>query len=94
MKARAAPTKAFVKAVRRLPPDRQEGAIRALERFETEPSLARLDFRPLKGAPGHFIIDANHGDRIILRRADNDVYDAVDVGPHDNLYRRWKKSRR
>ena len=56
-----------------------------------EPRLPSLDFRSLAGAPGYYIIDARHGDRIILRGDGEDLYAAVDVGPHDNIYRRWNR---
>ncbi len=53
--------------------------------------LPSLDFRPLAGAAGYFIIDPHSGDRIILRKNAENDFSAVDVGPHDNLYRRWNR---
>jgi hypothetical protein len=81
----------FLDWAKRLPPDRRNAARRAIERFMEEPRRGSLDFRPLKGVQGYFIIDSVHGDRIILRRDGPDTYAAVDVGPHDNVYRRWNR---
>lgn len=83
--------KTFERALKGLPPNRGKGAIRCLVKFQTEPRLPSLDFRPLAGAPGYFIIDPHGGDRIILRKIAEDHYAAVDVGPHDNIYRRWNR---
>ncbi len=91
MTVRVTPTKAFIRALKGLPPNRQDAAITALSRFQGEPALPSLKFRPLAGKPGHFIISSVHGDRIILLRDETDVYSAVDVGPHDNVYRRWNR---
>lgn len=85
------PEVSFLKALRMLPPDRAEGAILALQRFVEDASRASLDFRALRRRAGYYIINARHGDRIILRKDEADVYAAVDVGPHDNVYRRWNR---
>lgn len=87
---RVTASEAFQKALKRLPPNRQKAAARALAKFMTEPRLPSLDFRPLAGAAGYHIIDPTGGDRIILRKVSDDEYQAVDVGPHD-IYRRWNR---
>jgi hypothetical protein len=74
----------------RLTPDRQKAARASLAKFLQDPSLASLRFR-LEGATGHFIINGAHGDRIILRKDAADLYAVVDIGPHDNLFRRWNR---
>lgn len=81
----------FEQGLKRLPPDRQRAVVRALQKFMTEPALPSLDFRSLVGAPGYYIIDPHKGDRIILRKDAEDLYAVVDVGPHDNIYRRWNR---
>ena len=81
----------FVKAAKKLPPDRSKGARVALVKFQAEPGLPGLRFRSLAGAPGYYIINAAHGDRIILRKDGEDWFAAVDVGPHDNVYKRWNR---
>ena len=83
--------KSFLKRLRSLPPDRQKAARASLAKFLQDPSLASLRFRVLEGATGHFIINGAHGDRIILRKDAADLYAVVDVGPHDNLFRRWNR---
>ncbi|MGU3449672.1 type II toxin-antitoxin system RelE family toxin [Methylobacterium sp. 391_Methyba4] len=91
MTVRITPTQAFKKALDRLPPHRKRGAVRALAKFSATPDLPSLDFRSLAGAPGYHIIDPQSGDRIILRKVEDDHFEAVDVGPHDNIYRRWNR---
>jgi hypothetical protein len=91
LSARIAITNAFIDAAKKLPPDRQKAARNALVKFATEPSLNGLNFRGLSAKPGHFIINSAHGDRIILRKDADDLYAAIDIGPHDNVYRRWNR---
>ena len=91
MTVRVKLTPSFLKALKGLPPHRQKGAARALAKFSATPELPSLDFRSLAGAPGYHIIDPQSGDRIILRKIEDDHFEAVDVGPHDNIYRRWHR---
>jgi hypothetical protein len=81
----------FEAGLRSLPPDRRKAAGRALLKFTEEPGLPSLRFRPLIGRIGYFIINPTRGDRIILRKDGDDLYAAVDLGPHDNVYRRWDR---
>lgn len=81
----------FWRALTSLPPDRQKRALTALHKFEAAPALPALAFRGLKGAPGYCIIDCARGDRIILQKVSDGHFIAVDVGPHDNVYRRWDR---
>ncbi|MEZ2408992.1 type II toxin-antitoxin system RelE/ParE family toxin [Bosea sp. RCC_152_1] len=81
----------FKKALNGLPPDRRKAAIAAIGKFQQEPALPALKFRPLVGKGGHFIISAHHGDRVIMKRLADDHYELVDVGPHDNVYRRMTR---
>lgn len=91
MKLRLIPEATYLRAVKRLPPDRAKAANAALVKFMEAPSLPSLKFRALQGQAGYFIISSAHGDRVILRKDEEDRYAAVDVGPHDNVYRRWRK---
>ena len=79
----------FVKALKKLPPNRADAAIRACQKFMKEPALPSLKFRQFKGLDDFYIINSVHGDRILLRKDGND-YVAEDTGPHDNVYRRWQ----
>lgn len=81
----------FERGLKSLPPDRARGAIKSLQLFMESQNLPRLRFRELKGLKGYYIISAKGGDRIILRKDDATVFAAVDVGPHDNVYRRWSR---
>ncbi|GGK18003.1 hypothetical protein [Salinarimonas ramus] len=92
MTIRIAIDSAFVAGARKLPPDRRKGAMAALDKFQREPKLPSLRFRALQGADSYFIINCAHGDRVILRKESDDLFTAVDVGPHDNVYRRWNRT--
>lgn len=81
----------FERALKSLPHDRATAAIKTLSLFMEEPALPRLRFRALKGLDGYFIINVKHGDRIILNKTGNETYIAVDIGPHDNVYRKWNR---
>ena len=81
----------FTLGLRALPPNRQKAAIRGLAKFREAPDLPNLFLRQLKGHADYFLIDPRRGDRIILRRIADDHYVAVDVGPHDNVLRRWDR---
>lgn len=81
----------FEKGLRALPPHRKKQAINSLALFSNQPDLPRLRFRALQGFSNYFIISANKGDRIILRKDGEAIYAAVDVGPHDNVYRRFDR---
>lgn len=83
----------FEKALKSLPPHRATAAAKTLLLFTKEPGLPRLRFRALKGLEEYFIINVKHGDRIILNKIDNETYIAVDIGPHDNIYRRWDRKK-
>ena len=91
MTVRISVEETFHRALKSLPPDRQRGAALALKKFMAEPGLPSLRFRQLSGRPFHYIINPHRGDRIILRKDANDLFAAVDVGPHDNIYRRWDR---
>ncbi|MEN3238902.1 hypothetical protein PUR29_36315 [Methylobacterium ajmalii] len=91
MKVRVTLEPSFTDGLKALPPDRRKAAGRALLKFAEEPGLPGLRFRPLKGRPDFFIINPTKGDRVILRKDADDLYAAVDVGPHDNVYRRWDR---
>lgn len=81
----------FERGLKSLPPDRARAVAKSLVLFVENPELPRFHYRPLKGMLPYFIINVKHGDRIILRRDDDATYAAVDVGPHDNIYRRWNR---
>lgn len=91
MKAQVFLPEAFLKAFKKLPPHRQQAVRDSIRKFGIEPATPGLRFRSLQGAPGYFIINGAHGDRIILRREDETSYSAVDAGPHDNVLRRWNR---
>jgi hypothetical protein len=81
----------YGRGLKALPPDRRKAANAAIVKFQAEPGLPSLRFRQLKGRVDHFIINPTRGDRIILRRDAEDLYAVIDVGPHDNVLRRWDR---
>ncbi len=93
MKFRVGFEPGFVDGLKQLPPDRREAARRGLVKFGNSPELPSLKFRALEGRSGYFIINPRRGDRIVLRKVAECEFVAVDVGPHDNVYRRWNRLR-
>ncbi|MBK3406303.1 hypothetical protein H0176_23465 [Methylorubrum populi] len=91
MKVRITVEATYGDGLKALPPDRKKAANRAILKFAEEPGLPSLRFRPLRGQPNFYIINPTKGDRIILRMDGPDLYAVVDVGPHDNVYRRWDR---
>lgn len=90
MKLRVSIEQRFIDRLKKLPPDRAKSAQQVVVKFQKEPALPSLKYRPLKGTPRHFIINSVGGDRIILRKDAADLYAVVDVGPHD-IYRRLNR---
>lgn len=80
----------FVEALRALSVGRQDAAIGRLYQFQRHPHDPALKLRPLRCAPGHWIINSRHGDRIILREAGENRFVAVDVGGHE-MYDVWER---
>ena len=91
MKVRLTVLPSFDAGLRNLPPDRRKAAGRALVKFVEEPSLPGLRLRAFEGRAGYYLINPNRGDRILLRKEADDLYAVVDVGPHDNVLRRWNR---
>lgn len=91
MKVRITVLPGFETGLRSLPPDRKKAAGRALLKFMEEPGLPSLRLRAFEGRSGYYLINPNRGDRILLRKEADDLYVAVDVGPHDNVLRRWNR---
>lgn len=91
MKVRVTVLPAFDDGLRSLPPDRKKAAGRALLKFMEEPGLPSLRLRAFEGRAGYYLINPNRGDRILLRKEADDHFVAVDVGPHDNVLRRWNR---
>lgn len=66
----------------------RDRAATAIERFVANPSLPGLNFEKLAGYSDRYSIRISRGDRIVLRRiAVSDVFEILDIGPHD-IYRR------
>ena len=84
-------TRTFGKHLKSLPPHRQKKVGEAINRFVTDPATPSLDYRPLRGTADHYLIDSTSRDRLILRQIHPGHYEIADVGPHDNVLRRWNR---
>ncbi|KZK85756.1 hypothetical protein PsAD46_03347 [Pseudovibrio sp. Ad46] len=84
-------TSTFEKSIKKLPPDRQKGVKSKLSLFLQNPKTNSLRYRVLEPFDDIFIINGKGGDRIILKRISDKEYEVLDVGPHDNVYRRWNR---
>ena len=73
----------FVASLRRLSEGRRRWVLGNLQLFQRHPENAGLRFRPLRCAPGHFLIDSVRYDRIILRQEEQDLFTVVDCGGHE-----------
>lgn len=72
----------FMAKLRLLSEGRRKHIAGRVRRFAADPLDKPLRFRPLRCAPGHFLINSVRGDRIILRQEAEDVYALVDCGGH------------
>ena len=81
----------LVKGLKSLPPLRAAAAKKSLVKFQTEPRLPSLAFRPFQGRIGYWLIDSGRGDRVMLQKLGEDHFAAVDAGPHDNILREWNR---
>ncbi|MET7244076.1 hypothetical protein ABZT49_11960 [Methylobacterium sp. EM32] len=73
---------------------RREHVINRLIRFQRDPQDKQLRLRPLRCAPGHFLIDSARYDRIVLRTDLIDgvtVYTAADCGGHE-IIEDWERA--
>ncbi|BCM85847.1 hypothetical protein mvi_43080 [Methylobacterium indicum] len=65
-------------------------------RFQRDPQEPQLRLRPLRCAPGHYLIDSARYDRIVLRTDLIDgeaVYTAIDCGGHE-IIEEWERAAR
>ena len=69
----------------KLPPDRRKAVNDTLVKFMQEPKLPSLRFRRLRGTPNYWLINSRHGDRVVLRKDEEDLFAAVDAGLHDDM---------
>lgn len=81
----------FIAHIKKLPPDRQKGIKSKLRLFRQNPEGNSLRYRPLEPFNDLYIINGKGGDRIILKRINEAKYEVLDVGPHDNVYRRYNR---
>lgn len=83
----------FDKALKRLPKDRVKRIQTMLQRFIANPNLPSLRLHKLEGLDV-YSISSSRKDRVILEKTiDNKVtvWTLLDVGPHDQVYRRTNR---
>lgn len=80
----------FTAKLRLLSEGRRKYIVGRVRRFVANSQDKLLRFRPLRCAPGHFLIDSVRGDRIVLRQEAEDAYALVDCGGHD-IIDEWER---
>jgi len=81
------PTKAFIRDLKRLRnASRQNSAREAVVLCQQNHKDQRLRFEALKHRVGYFTIRSTFGDRVLLSKKGDGVYEAVAVGNHDFVY--------
>lgn len=85
----------FVEAFEKLPKHRRKAVKKALVLFMENPKIPSLRFRKFKSLEGIFLINGQHGDRIILKKSESgsEEFIAADVGLHDNVLREWNRKK-
>ena len=81
----------FLRAFKKLNTKQKKDARKALLLLGAEPMPKSLRFRRFQGRENTWIANINKGDRIILIEIEPDLYDLVDIGPHDATYRKWNR---
>lgn len=88
---RLQPTERFEKALRRLSQQQNKQALKAIRFLMTAPQTKSLRFRALEGSDNYWIANINRGDRIILGKLEDDLFELLDIGEHDATYRKWNR---
>lgn len=85
----------FDKAFKKLPKHRRKAVKKALVLFMENPNVRSLNFRKFQSLEDIFLINGQHGDRIILKKSksENEEFIAADVGLHDNILRKWNRKK-
>lgn len=84
-------TDRFKRAYKRLSPQQVKQADKAIKLLMTEPKSKSLRFRVLEGSDRYWIASINRGDRLILGKLEDDLFELLDIGEHDKTYRKWNR---
>jgi hypothetical protein len=84
---RVIPTNAYIRDLKRLAnADRQKSAKDAVVLCQQNHKDQRLRFEALKHRSGFFSIRSTYNDRILLKKVEDGIYEAVAIGNHDFIY--------
>ena len=61
----------------------------AMAKFVRDPATPGLNFERITGTKNHYTIRANEGHRLCLRKTGKGEFDAVDIGTHDYIYKKY-----
>lgn len=84
-------TTRFERAYKRLPLQKMKQTDKAIRLLMTEPQSKSLRFRALACSNSYWIANINRGDRLILNKIDDDLFELLDVGEHDKTYNNWNR---
>ena len=73
-----------------LPEKKRKRVAKALRLFQHDQNYPSLNFERLQGAEGYYSIRASLADRIVLRKVEEDHYEAADIGGHE-VYRALRR---
>lgn len=88
---RLQPTERFKKALKRLSQQQAKQVSKAIQMLMTAPQVKSLRFRALEGSDSIWIANINRGDRLILGKLEDDLFELLDIGEHDATYRKWNR---
>lgn len=81
----------FVRAFKKLTKQQAKQTEKAITLLMTNPEINSLHFRQLKGSAVYWIANINKGDRMILAKLEDDLFELLDIGEHDAIYRKWNR---
>ena len=84
-------TNRFKRAYKRLSAQQVKQTDKAIHLLMTAPQSKSLRFRALEGSNRYWIANVNRGDRLILGRLEDDLFELLDIGEHDKTYRKWNR---
>lgn len=82
------PTARFDKAMRHLGPTQRKRAAKSLAQFVENPRHPSLHFEKLSGSD-YCTIRVERNFRIVLKDLGGDLYELLDIGSHDYVYRQY-----
>ena len=88
--ARLELTEKFIRSLKRLPKSRQKRVQKALIKLKSDQIDKGLRLHKLENTD-HYSISAGMYDRVIILKIDQETWRLIDVGSHDDVYRRLNR---